>query len=124
MARTRAEPVSEQKTVDSWGFYIVADLKTWTDHTEDRTPLEHLPSFEEAKARFEELRNEGYNSKITAPGPDGQSPARLTLGLESADGIIARVCPIQRFGTGRCTAAKSTAEGIAGAVRPGQGVMY
>ena len=32
---------------------------------------------------------EDYNSEITAPGPDGHPPARLALGLESADGMSA-----------------------------------
>ena len=28
-----------------------------------------------------------YNSEATEPGPDGRPPARLTLGLESGDGM-------------------------------------
>ncbi len=44
---------------------------------------------EEAKARFDELRGQGYNSEAAEPGSDGQPPARLTLGLESADGMSA-----------------------------------
>nr|WP_326186920.1 hypothetical protein [uncultured Oscillibacter sp.] len=76
-----------QETADGWGFYIIADLKTWADNAENRSPLEHFPSFEAAKARFEELRDEPYNSEPTEPGPDGQPPARLTLGLEHSDGM-------------------------------------
>ena len=72
-----------------WRFYIIADLKTWADNAENRSPLEPFDSFEAAKARFDELRNQGYNSEITDPGPDGLPPARLTLGLESADGMSA-----------------------------------
>lgn len=72
-----------------WGFYIIADLRTWADNAEDRSPLERFSSFEEAKARFEELRGERYNSEAAEPGPDGQPPARLTLGLECADGMSA-----------------------------------
>ena len=30
-----------------------------------------------------------YNSEATDPGPDGRPPARLTLGLESSDGMSA-----------------------------------
>ena len=78
-----------QKTGSGWGFYIIADLKTWADNAENRSPLEHFPTFESAKARFDELRGEPYNSETAAPGPDGQPPARLTLGLESADGMSA-----------------------------------
>ena len=78
-----------QKTGSGWGFYIIADLKTWADNAENRSPLEHFPTFESAKARFDELRGEPHNSETAAPGPDGQPPARLTLGLESADGMSA-----------------------------------
>lgn len=88
-ALERAEPVQEtpQENGGKWGFYIIADLKTWAVNAENRSPLENFPTFEEAKARFEELRDESYNSEITDPGPDGQPPARLTLGLESPDGM-------------------------------------
>ncbi len=78
-----------QKTGSGWGFYIIADLKTWADNAENRSPLEHFPTFESAKARFDKLRGEPYNSETAAPGPDGQPPVRLTLGLESADGMSA-----------------------------------
>lgn len=89
--KEQAEPVLEppQETGGGWGFYIIADLKTWADNAENRSPLEHFPTFDAAKARFDELRREGYNSEVTAPGPDGQPPARLTLGLESPDGMSA-----------------------------------
>ena len=73
----------------SWGFYIIADLKTWADNAEGRSPLEHFSSFEEAKARFAELRGMPYNSEAAEPGLDGRPPARLTLGLESGDGMSA-----------------------------------
>lgn len=72
-----------------WTFYIIADLKTWADNAENQSPFEPFDSFGAAKARFEELRGEGYNSEVTAPGTDGQPPARLTLGIESADGMNA-----------------------------------
>ena len=81
--------MSPQETDSGWGFYIIADLKTWADNAENRSPLERYSSFEEAKTRFEELRGESYNSEPAEPGPDGQPPARLTLGLESADGMSA-----------------------------------
>lgn len=55
----------------------------------ERSELEHFLSFEAAKARFNELRGESYNNEVTDPGPDGRHPARLTLGLESADGMSA-----------------------------------
>ena len=83
----QAEPVQGPDT--GWRFYIIADLKTWADNDENRSPLEHFDSFEAAKARFEELRDQGYNSETVEPGPDGLPPARLTLGLDSADGMSA-----------------------------------
>lgn len=88
---TQVEPVREQPQEDGmqWGFYIIADLKTWADNAENRSPLEHFSTFEAAKARFEELRGEGYNSEVIGPNPDGWPPARLTLGLESVDGMSA-----------------------------------
>ena len=87
----QAGPVREVPQGDGsgWGFYIIADLKTWADNAENRSPLEHFPSFEAAKARFDELRSEPYNNEAAEPSPDGQPPARLTLGLESADGMSA-----------------------------------
>ena len=83
----QAEAVQEPDT--GWRFYIIADLKTWADNAENRSPLEHFDSFEAAKARFDELRGQAYNSETVEPGPDGQPPVRLTLGLESADGMSA-----------------------------------
>ena len=85
----QAEPVQKptQENSAEWRFYIVEDLKTWADNAENRSPLEHFSTFEAAKARFVELRGESYNSEITDPGPDGHPPARLTLGLESPDGM-------------------------------------
>lgn len=81
----QAEAVQEPDT--GWRFYIIADLKTWADNAENRSPLEHFDSFEAAKARFDELRGQAYNSETVELGPDGQPPVRLTMGLESADGM-------------------------------------
>lgn len=87
----QAEPVQEaaQDAAAGWGFYVIADLKTWADNAGGRSPIERFASFEEAKARFLELRPQEYNGEITEPTPDGRPPARLTLGLESADGMSA-----------------------------------
>ena len=85
----QAEPVPEPTHRSGWSFYIIADLKTWADNAVDRSELEHFSSFEAAKARFDELRDKFYNSEAAEPGPDGQPPARLTLGLESAVGMNA-----------------------------------
>ena len=86
----QAEAVREPSQKETgWRFYIIADLKTWADNAENRSPLERFDSFDAAKARFDELRDKPYNSEAAEPGPDGQPPARLTLGLESADGMSA-----------------------------------
>ncbi len=83
----QAELAPDPDAGPGWSFYIIADLKTWADNAENRSPLEHFSSFEEARARFAELREMPYNSEATEPGPDGRPPARLTLGLESGDGM-------------------------------------
>ena len=87
----QAAPVREvpQGGGSRWGFYIIADLKTWADNAPKPSELEHFDSFEAARARFEELRGQDYNSEAAEPGPDGQPPARLTLGLMSTDGMSA-----------------------------------
>ena len=91
LTQEQAGPVREVPQGDGsgWGFYIIADLITWADNAENRSPLEHFPSFEAAKARFDELRSEPYNNEAAEPSPDGRPPARLTLGIESGDGLSA-----------------------------------
>ena len=68
----------------SWNYYLIADLKTWSDNAEDRSPLEHYDSFKAVRARFQELRGLPYNSE-PAMNVNGFPYARLTLGVESAD---------------------------------------
>ena len=87
--QAEAVPGPAQESGSGWGFYIIADLRTWAVNAVERSEPEHFPSFEAAKARFDELRSAPYNSEAAEPGPDGQPPARLTLGLESADGMSA-----------------------------------
>ena len=72
-----------------WGFYIIPDLKTWATHAEQQTPIEHFATFEEAKARFDELRSQPYNSEAKDLNTDGRPYAHLTLGMESKDGMSA-----------------------------------
>ena len=89
------EPVTDETDLplqngpNGWSFYVIADLMTWSANAEQRSPLEQFTSFDEAKARFEELRAEPYNSEQMPPNPEGQPYARLTLGIESSDGISA-----------------------------------
>lgn len=85
----QAGSVQEPAQLSGWRFYVIADLKSWADNAENPSPLEWFDSFEAAKARFDELRGEPHNSEAVEPGLDGQPPARLTLGLESADGMSA-----------------------------------
>ena len=79
---------SAERAKSRWRFYVIPDAMTWWTNAGTRTPLERYDSFEEAKARFEELRVQPYNDGET-PRRDGLSCARLTLGLESLDGETA-----------------------------------
>lgn len=71
-----------------WGYYIVPDLKTWATNEPlgTRSEIEHYATLEEAKARFEQLRGEDYNSEPDLD-PSGEPYARLSLGIESKDGL-------------------------------------
>ena len=79
---------SAERAQSRWRFYVIPDAMTWSANAGNQTPLERYDSFEEAKARFEELRVQPYNDGET-PRRDGLSCARLTLGLESLDGETA-----------------------------------
>ncbi len=89
--KRRAEPAVSEATAftSEWKLYVIADLMTWSTNAEQRSPLERFSSFEEARARFDELRGEPYNSEATPPNPEGRPYARLTLGVESGDGMSA-----------------------------------
>ena len=83
--RSAAAPEADRE----WGFYIIPDLKTWATNAEQQTPIEHFATFEEAKARFDELRSQPYNSEAKDLNTDGRPYAHLTLGMESKDGMSA-----------------------------------
>ena len=72
-----------------WNLYVIADLMTWATNAEERSPLEEFKSFEEAKARFLELRMQSYNNQMFELNPDGEPYARLTLGITRTDGRVA-----------------------------------
>lgn len=78
---------SDEQEEKIWKPYIIADLKTWADSSSAAAPstLEHFDTFEEAKARFDELRSQPYNSEETR-NADGRPYARLTLGIETKAG--------------------------------------
>lgn len=78
---------SDEQEEKIWKPYIIADLKTWADSSSAAVPstLEHFDTFEEAKARFDELRSQPYNSEETR-NADGSPYARLTLGIETKNG--------------------------------------
>ncbi len=78
---------SDEQEEKIWKPYIIADLKTWADSSSAAAPstLEHFDTFEEAKARFDELRSQPYNSEETR-NADGRPYARLTLGIETKTG--------------------------------------
>ena len=83
--RTAAQPQAGRE----WGFYVIADLKTWATNAEHQSPIEHFATFEEAKARFDELRGQPYNKEAEDLNSDGRPYAHLTLGMESKDGMSA-----------------------------------
>ena len=63
-----------------WKCYIIPDLATWTGAAGNKpyTPIEFYDSYEQAAARFKELRAQPYNSE-DLPG------ARLTFGVQRED---------------------------------------
>ena len=65
---------------NKWQCYIIPDLATWTGAAGSKpyTPIEFYDSYEQAAARFQELRSESYNSE-EVPG------ARLTFGVQRED---------------------------------------
>ena len=75
--RERAEQTLAQRSADQpqagreWGFYVIADLKTWATNAEQKSPIEHFATFEEAKARFDELRGQPYNKEAEDLNADG-----------------------------------------------------
>ena len=93
--RKRAEQTMTERTADQpqagreWGFYVIADLKTWATNAEQQSPIEHFATFEEAKARFDGLRGQPYNKEAEDLNADGRPYAHLTLGMESKDGMSA-----------------------------------
>ena len=64
----------EKATESKWQCYIIPDLATWTGAagSKPHTPIEFYDTYEQAVARFQELRSEPYNS-------EDLSAARLTL---------------------------------------------
>ena len=82
-------PAAEPQAGREWGFYVIADLKTWATNAEQQSPIEHFDTFEEAKARFDELRGQPYNKEAEDLNADGRPYAHLTLGMESKDGMSA-----------------------------------
>ena len=63
-----------------WQCYIIPDLATWTGAAGNKphTPIEFYDNYEQAAARFQELRSESYNS-------EDLSAARLTFGVQRDD---------------------------------------
>ena len=70
--------MAEEKD-SKWQCYIIPDLATWTGAAaSDHTPIEFYDSYEQAAARFQELRSEPYNS-------EDLPAARLTFGVQRED---------------------------------------
>ena len=70
----------EKATESKWQCYIIPDLATWTGAagSKPHTPIEFYDTYEQAVARFQELRSEPYNS-------EDLSAARLTFGVQRED---------------------------------------
>ena len=68
--------MAEEKD-SKWQCYIIPDLATWTGAagSKPHTPIEFYDTYEQAAARFQELRSEPYNS-------EDLSAARLTFGVQ------------------------------------------
>lgn len=64
-------------------IYVIPDLRTWAfpKEYEERSKIEYYSTFEDAKKRFNELRNLPYNSE-KALNYEGEPSARLTMGVE------------------------------------------
>src|SRR5699024_8799573 len=75
-----ALPIMADEKDSKWQCYIIPDLATWTGAAGSKpyTPIEFYDSYEQAAARFQELRSEPYNSE-ELPG------ARLTFGVQRED---------------------------------------
>jgi len=65
----------------AWRLYIVPDIRSWAEN-KNKTPIEYYDTFEQAKARFNELRSKPYNSKSVS-ALDGAPAARLTIGIDN-----------------------------------------
>ena len=68
--------MSDEKD-SKWQCYIIPDLATWTGAAGSKpyTPIEFYDTYEQAAARFQELRSETYNS-------EDLPVARLTFGVQ------------------------------------------
>lgn len=85
----RKRIAAESQEKHSWGFYIIPDIKTWavSSVSQSRSPLEHYKTFEEAKARFIELRKQPCNLAENDVDSHGVPYAHLTLGIENTNGM-------------------------------------
>lgn len=80
---------NEIKQENKWRFYIIPDLKSLSfNGTLPRTPIEYFDTFDTAKSRFDELRNQPYNSEKGVLNSVGLPVARLTLGIDSNNAVF------------------------------------
>ena len=68
---------NDQVSNSKWQCYIIPDLATWTGAagSKPHTPIEFYDNYEQAAARFQELRSKPYNS-------EDLPVARLTFGVQ------------------------------------------
>ena len=90
---------SAESASSRWMFYIIPDLMTWSTNAEQQSPIEFYNTFEEAKARFEELRVQSYNDEERPLMWDGRAYARLTLGVQMRErAVVADILHVGRYG--------------------------
>lgn len=77
-----------------WQCYIIPNLATWTGAagSNPHTPIEFYDTYEQAAARFQELRSEPYNS-------EDLPAARLTFGVQRRTRPVPLTC--SRFARAR-----------------------
>ncbi|MDE7363738.1 MAG: methyltransferase domain-containing protein, partial [Ruminococcus sp.] len=70
---------------NNWRMYVIPDMRSWVDKSMENTPIEYYDTFEEAKARFDELRKYSYNNDSTINPNTDRPYSRLVLGIDRPD---------------------------------------
>ena len=88
-AESLTTSITPKQPESEWSYYIIADMKTWSQFENPRSELERYDTLDAAIVRFNELRNEPYNDEAVYNENDPDLPlARLTLGVRHASGTM------------------------------------